>query len=37
MFANRMEGRALSAPVIKQGKFVLSFYRILINVCVYGN
>jgi hypothetical protein len=33
MFASRRG--FLSAPVIKQGKFVLSFYSILINVCTY--
>jgi hypothetical protein len=35
MFANRKG--SLSAPVIKHGKFVLSFYSILINVCMYRN
>jgi hypothetical protein len=33
MFASRRG--SLSAPVIKHGKFVLSFYSILINVCIY--
>jgi hypothetical protein len=28
---------SLSAPVIKHDKFVLSFYSILINVCMYRN
>jgi hypothetical protein len=28
---------SLSTPVIKHGKFVLSFNSILINVCMYGN
>jgi hypothetical protein len=32
MFARRV---SLSAPVIKHGKFVLSFYSILLNVCMY--
>jgi hypothetical protein len=33
MFASRRG--SLTAPVIKHGKFVLSFYSILINVCMY--
>jgi hypothetical protein len=33
MFASRKG--SLSAPVIKHGKFVLYFYSILINVCMY--
>jgi hypothetical protein len=33
MFASRRG--SLSAPVIKHGKFVLSFYSILINMCMY--
>jgi hypothetical protein len=32
LFARR---GSLSAPVMKHGKFVLSFYSILINVCMY--
>jgi hypothetical protein len=28
---------SLSAPVTKHGKLVLSFYNILINVCMYRN
>jgi hypothetical protein len=35
MFASR-RGR-LSVLVIKHGKFLLSFYSILINVCTYKN
>jgi hypothetical protein len=32
MFASR--SGSISAPVINHGKFVLSFYSILINVCI---
>jgi hypothetical protein len=35
MFASRKG--SLSAPVIKQGKFLLSFYSIRINVCMHRN
>jgi hypothetical protein len=35
MFASRRG--SLSAPVIKNGKFVLSFCSILINVCMFRN
>jgi hypothetical protein len=35
IFASRKE--PLSAPVIKHGKFVLTFYSVLTNVCTYRN